>query len=139
MAYTLIWEENGVYCRFTGLLSAEEIIQCSNEISGDIRFDDIKYQLIDILDVTELAIKTIDVRVVAAYDRAAALTNPKVKCALVTIDKDANILFGVYQNEILKSPWEGLSFTTIKEARAWLISDSRNNNSLQNTILCNQR
>ena len=120
MAYRIKWEERGVYCKFSGTVSGGELIQCNNDIYGDERFDNIKYQIFDMLDVTELTIETIDVRKAAACDCAAAITNPNVKCALVAFDKNAHSLSELYQSGIAKSPWDGRSFRTIKEARSWL-------------------
>ena len=72
------------------------------------------------LDVAEVAIKTIDVHIVAACDSAASITNPNIKCALVATDEKAHALSEVYQRGIFTSPWEGRSFTTIKDAYDWL-------------------
>jgi hypothetical protein len=120
VAYKITWEEHGVYCKFSGTVSGGELKQCNNDIYGDERFDKIKYQIFDMLDVTELAIKTIDVHIAAACDSAAAITNPNIKCALVATDEKAHALSEVYQRGILTSPWKGRSFTTIMEAYAWL-------------------
>jgi hypothetical protein len=120
MSYILAWEERGVYSKFSGIVSGAELMQCNRDIYGDVRFDTIKYQLFDMLDTTGLAIDALDVRKVAACDNAAAITNPNVKCALVAINENAHILSEVYQSGISESPWEGLSFITIQEARAWL-------------------
>lgn len=121
MSYIINWEENGVYCKFSGAVSGNELIQCNGDLYGDARFDDVKYELFDMLDVTELTIKPIDVKKVAGCDRAASRRiRPNVKCALVAIDEHAHILSKVYQSEISESSWEGRDFTTIKDAREWL-------------------
>jgi hypothetical protein len=121
MSYIINWEEKGVYCKFSKIVSGKELTNCNMAIYGDPRFDNIRYQIFDMVDVTEFKIDVIDVRIVASCDHAAAKTNPRVKCALVATDKIALALSRVYQDEISESPWEGRSFTNIKNAREWLI------------------
>jgi hypothetical protein len=71
------------------------------------------------LEVTQIAFTADDVMKVAAFDRAAAKMNPRMKCALVSADQVAQRLSKIYQNEIRSSSWEGKSFQTLKEAREW--------------------
>lgn len=121
MPYRLDWEGNGVYCTFSGRVTGHELRECNNEIYGDEKFDDIRYQLLDMLNVTELAIKDEDVIMVVACDKAAALTNPAVKCALVAEDENIHALSRIYQKGIRESPWEGRSFFEVSKAREWLL------------------
>ena len=120
MPYVIEWEEKGLYCKFYGRVTGAELIQCNKDIYGDERFDEIRFQLFDMLAIIKLDIGPKDVRIVAACDNAAALTNPKVKCALVAKDENAHILSRLYQNGIKDSPWEGRSFKNISDAREWL-------------------
>ena len=122
MAYEITWEERGVYCKFSGTVSGDDVKHCNNDIYGDERFDNIKYQIFDMLDVAKLSIEAIDARIAAACDCSAAVTNPNVKCALVATDEKAHTLSRAYQIGVLTSPWEGRSFTTIKDAYDWLSS-----------------
>ena len=120
MPYVSNWEENGVYCTFVGKVTGTELIQCNNDIYGDKRFDDIRYQLFDMLSVTEIAITDEGILMVAACDKAAALTNPAVKCALVATNEIIHAFSRLYQKGIKKSPWEGRSFYDVSKAREWL-------------------
>lgn len=120
MPYVLDWEKNGVCCTFSGKATGMELIQCNNDIYGNKRFDEIRYQLFDMMRVTEIAIEDEDVLIVAACDKAAALTNPTVKCALVTNNEIILSLSILYQKGIEKSPWKGLSFHNVSKAREWL-------------------
>ena len=123
MSYFINWEGKGVYCKFSEIVSGKELTLCNMAIYGDPRFDDIRYQIFDMTDVTGLEIDVKDVRIVASCDCAAAITNPRVKCALVSTDIIAHALSKVYQSEINETPWEGRSFINIKSARDWLIEE----------------
>jgi hypothetical protein len=122
MPYISEWENNGIYCTFSGRVTGKELIQCNNDIYGDKRFDDIRYQLFDMLSVTEIAITGEDVLIVASCDKAAALTNPAVKCALIAHNEIIHAFSSLYQKGIEKSPWMGRSFYDVSKAREWLSS-----------------
>ena len=124
MPYILHWKKKGLYCKFTGAVSGAELMQCNNDIYGDQRFDDIQYQIFDMLNVSELLVEAKDVRIVAACDKAAALTNPTIKCALVAQNENAHALSRLYQSGIEESPWEGRSFNDLSSAREWLSQPS---------------
>ncbi len=86
---------------------------------GNASFDEIRLQIFDMLDVTEITFTRDDVIEVAAYDRVAAKINSRIKCAMVSTDKLALELSEIYQNEIHASPWEGKAFRSLSEALAW--------------------
>ncbi len=122
MPYVLYWEKNGVCCTFSGRATGTELIQCNNDIYGNKRFDEIRYQLFDMMGVTEIAIEEEEVLIVVACDKAAALTNPAVKCALVAHNEIIHAFSSLYQKGIEKSPWTGRSFYDVSKAREWLSS-----------------
>ncbi len=119
MPYVTSWNQKEVYCKFTGELTGQELIDCNMAMYGNPNFDVVHMQIFDMLEVTQIAFTADDVKKVAAFDRAAAKMNPRMKCALVSTDQIAQSLSKIYQNEIRSSPWEGKSFQTLKEAREW--------------------
>ena len=119
MPYVISWNKKEVYCKFTGGLTGQELIDCNMAMYGNPNFDVVHMQIFDMLEVTQIAFTADDVKKVAAFDRAAAKMNPRMKCALVSTDQVAQKLSKIYQNEILRSSWEGKSFQTLKEAREW--------------------
>ena len=57
---------------------------------------------------------------IAAFDRAAAKTNPQMKIALVTAnDEGHSALAALYDAELYDTPWEVSIFTCGNEALAW--------------------
>lgn len=119
MPYVIEWGQKEVYCKFTGEVSGQDLIGCNMSMYGSVRFDDIRIQIFDMLDVSKINFTSEDVKKVAALDRAAAKNNTRLKCALVSTDEVALGQSKIYQNEISDSPWEGKSFRTISEAREW--------------------
>ena len=113
-----------VCCTFRGEVSGRELIGCNMSMYGNSNFDNLKLQIFDMSDATKISFTHDDVKEVAAYDRAAAKINPRIKCAIVSSDKVAQKLSEIYQNEITNIPWEGKSFHTVSEALAWGLSPS---------------
>ena len=119
LAYSIKWDKKTVYCKFSGEVSGQELVECNMSMYGNSSFDDIRLQVFDMLDVAKVTFTQDDVQLVAACDRAASKINPRVKCALVSTDQVALELSKIYQNEVLDSPWEGKSFHILSEALEW--------------------
>ena len=125
MAVRTQWEDKGVLWKFTGIVNADDLFNSNRDVYGDSRFDTIHYQILDLLDVTAVDIGAPDIAVkkiqqVAAYDRAAAKTNPTMKVATVAHDDTLALLANLYEAEMTESPWESNVFNNLAEARAWL-------------------
>jgi hypothetical protein len=86
---------------------------------GNANFDALKLQIFDMSDATKISFTQEDIKEVAAYDRAAAKINPRIKSALVSTNSAAQKLSEIYRKEIADIPWEGKTFHSISEALAW--------------------
>ena len=127
MSYRILWEEKGLVQKFTGSIDPDQLLQCNQDIYGDSQFDDIHYQLLDLLDVTKVdmgdeenAIHTVEI--VAALDRAAAKSNPNVRVAIVAKMDVLLALANLYSSELTQSPWQSEAFETEQAAREWLLN-----------------
>ena len=58
MSYETIWEEKGIYWKYKGILTGDDLLQSNVAIYGDARFDKLRYQLIDMLDVETFDVDT---------------------------------------------------------------------------------
>ena len=83
MAYDLVWEDNGVYWKYSGNVTGQEIIDASTSIYGDVRFITLKYKFVDFIDVEMIDSIGIGV-IVAAYN---------------TMNKEENVLKCVNLND----------------------------------------
>lgn len=95
MSYENIWEKGGVYRKYSNHVTGEEVFQAVQDVYGHAQFDSIHYVINDFLDVTnhdEVSHK--DLKSLAAIDKAAAISNPNIKIAIVatlsTIQKMAS-------------------------------------------------
>ena len=120
MAYKLIWEEKGVTAYFKDTVNDIELNEIVSQFYSHEQFDSIRYLLISFLGVETFNITTEALEEIGAMDRAAALSNPNVKVAMVS-DNDAVLdMLSSYENASQGSPWPIRYFGSIKEAREWI-------------------
>lgn len=119
MSHKLTWEQNGVYWKYSKKVTGKELIETSTVIYGDPRFSDIRYKLVDFLDVEIFDIDREDVIRVACQHRAAVLSNAHVKNAIVVSSKN-NKLANKFIELFKGSNWEVQTFQSLDEANNWL-------------------
>lgn len=96
-------------------------MQSNFDIFGDERFDDIRYQIVNLTAVDSIEVTEKHMREVTHLDMAAARTNPRVKVAVISNSEAATQLH-IYYNKLCdeKSPWETKVFSSDEEAYAWV-------------------
>lgn len=121
MPYTTTWEAHGVVWNYSGTLTGNELLQSNLEIFGDERFDDIRYQIVDLTAVNAMEVTGKHMRKIAHLDMAAARTNPRVRVAVVTTSEGGIDITDIYnQYTAEKSPWQTKIFSTREAAEAWV-------------------
>jgi hypothetical protein len=114
------WHGKSVYWNFNGVIDTEQVIDVFSTLYAHERFDETRGQVRDYSNV-EGSFGVTDVRKIAAFDRAAAKTNPQMKIALVTMNEENQSAFAaLYNTELYESPWEVNIFTCSHEALAWV-------------------
>lgn len=88
MPYTLIWEPDGVYKQFTGVVTGAELVRSVNEVAYDMRFGKARYEVSDYLcadstDFTQDALNEVRAVRIGSFQR-----NPRIKVAIVTLDTE---------------------------------------------------
>ena len=120
MSYENIWEKHGVYRKCSGRVTGKEILQAVQEVESDNRFDLIRYVINDFLDVTEVDVSFEEIKLIAAIDNAAALTNPNIKVAQVTINSGIEDLAKFYSDRPGNNRYPSKLFLSLDEAREWV-------------------
>jgi hypothetical protein len=118
MAYELVWENNGVYWKYSGKVPGSEIIEASTCIYGDKRFPALKYKFVDFLDAEIVDIDESDLALIAYQHLAAERANPYLKNAILI--KTGQQLAHQFAAFFDKSSWEVKVFTDMKEANQWV-------------------
>jgi hypothetical protein len=119
LPYQTIWERAGIYVTYSGQTSDEEVARFAQEGQADERFMDLRYVLHDFQKCTGATFSTQRIRELAAIDSAAAVSNPRIKIAVVTDREDLLAMVRAY----LEARFPGFElrvFASVPAARAWL-------------------
>ena len=120
MAYQLTWEEKGAIADFKGTVNDIELNEIVSQFYKNEQFDLIRYLLINFLEVETFNVSTETLREIGAMDYAAAISNPRVRVAMVS-DNDAILdILPSYEKGSQESPWPIRYFRSIKDAREWI-------------------
>jgi hypothetical protein len=120
MPHLLVWEDAGVYVRFTGTVTPEELVGLYDEIASDPRSDTIHYAITDYLGASHVEHMTrADLIGLAARERGAAYSNATVWRAAIAVERSAIEFLESFQS-LRVSPDLFQIFTTHAQARAWL-------------------
>jgi hypothetical protein len=128
MPYQTRWEKEGVFWKYTGVVTDEDIINSNNEFYGDPRSEESNYQLVDGLDIEQLIISPPSVELLAATDYAAGLSLKPQKVAFVAVKADVLELFQIYIDHAKEynCRWVCKIFNDIESAREWISIQSLN-------------
>ena len=118
--YSTHWEEHGLRWQYSGIIGGKELIKSNMDTFGDSRFDDMYYQIVDLTQVTDFDVSLHEMRQLAALDKAASLSNPHVKIAVITDNESIQALSMFYDDENDDSPWKTKIFHNINSARSWI-------------------
>lgn len=119
MPYSTNWEERGVYRKYTGLIVARDILDAAEEVTGDLRYDDLLYVINDFSVVDNIQLSEEDLALIKAIDNATAITNSRCKLAIVCRNEHQP-LAEQYINAMGKNGFDTQIFETPGQARCWI-------------------
>lgn len=120
MPYRLNWERNGVYIKLYGAVDPEDLDKVYAAVQTDPRFNQVKHQICDFLDIEEIAYSEESMAKFGSLDKAESQSKPKIKVALVMRDNKAQALAGFYQAEMATTSWDAEIFHNVDDARMWV-------------------
>jgi len=123
MPYTLTWASNGLFRKFTGNVSGDEILKSNFELHVDPYFQDITYVINDFTEMTSHSIETSHTEVYAKTDDIVSNTKGRLKIALIVSQADHIELANSYCEQMEDKIFECEIFRTEKDARIWVSED----------------
>ncbi|HSG98516.1 MAG TPA: STAS/SEC14 domain-containing protein [candidate division Zixibacteria bacterium] len=120
MPHTITWEPEGVRWTYSGCVTDQEAIQSNLDIYDDERFESIRYQLVDMLQVETFDVSGATIREISHMDREQRPRNPNIKVAFVTTKQVIYGMGRMYEMAGGMEAWETKVFETLGEAREWL-------------------
>ena len=125
MAYRVRWEGHGVYRRFYGTVSTADFRGAYDEITGDPRYEDIRYVLSDYLEAQRDPVDTEpDAAAFAHLEQLKFFNNPDIVHAAVVSDEKALVHMPCFKPASLPSCPVGV-FPTVDAARHWIATNPR--------------
>lgn len=122
MAYTNIWEEQGLYRVFTGTTSGSEVLKSNLDLHGDARFDRIHFVLNDFTAIQDFEVSDLDISLISHTDKAAAISKPVLKIAIVTTCEVLLEWVHKYLSRMTDVNYACIVFDNLDEARKWCVS-----------------
>ena len=120
MPYTIAWETQGLYRRYFGDVMHFERRASLNEIVADPRFDKARYILSDYLDVLRFEQSANATLELAALHLMPQRINARLVIAAVATRADVVAELQKFI-DLRFVDWPYRIFTTLEEARAWVV------------------
>lgn len=124
MAYENCWYYHGLYRKFTGVLTGEDIAHSNLALHGDARFDDLRFIINDFLDVESAQFSEHDIDLIAHTDRIAQLDSRNVKIAIIANTPDLIEMAAKYMQEMEAAQFACKLFDDPTKARHWAEANS---------------
>ena len=119
MGYELSWEPHGVVKRYLGQVTDEDLVQSVIEVGADARFDDLRYVIKDFSACDAIAATPGCVEDIVIMDQGASVSNPRIRIAVVAVQKEALAIVEAYARFPL-NPYPMRTFATLPAARQWI-------------------
>ena len=121
MSAKMKWLGNDVIMTLSGEINVIELSELSDQIYGDVRFDNMSFQLIDFNQVTQFNLDTDDVEEVSELERGATRWNDAVKIGCVTTDPYIIKMINMYEKLMEGTNWSTQIFDTKEAALKWCL------------------
>lgn len=123
MPYIETWNDNVLHRQYRGVVTGSEIIEANLLMYGHKQFDDLRYLISDFSSIDTLSFDIDDfqreIAVHAHLNKAAAMTNSKVKIALVATDENVLAFTNLYKAVATRGAWPVEIFADLEAALAW--------------------
>lgn len=120
MKYHITFKDNGYYIKFFGLVDNQTILEANYDIYGKLEFEQARFQILDLLDISDFVAKTEEAIIVGAMDKSATKWNSSMKVAVVTNHKSVIAYNNQYKECITRTNWECEVFDSLESAKHWI-------------------
>jgi len=117
--YQVRWEPHGVYSRYYGNVTGDDMRRHIEEVCKDERFEQHRYNILDFSDATEFNPTEREFLINSGVLIGAAFTNHQVLIAAVVTRENVRAALERFHS-LGVSPYEAKIFPTVAEARKWI-------------------
>ena len=121
MTYSHVWEPEGVYMKFWGETSGQEIDEAIDHIRNHPDLPKLKFAIADYLDVDKFLVTRYQTLIIAAHDHWISKANANLKIALLGNKAEVLDAFSTYaESPVISGTFEVRTFTDLADARGWV-------------------
>ena len=122
------WEEHGVFRKFYGVFKFQELLASVKTVGGDIRFADLRYSILDCLELQDQDVSHAELELVAAHLLGESDSNLSILVAIVTTSEAAHSMLQRFM-ALGICPYPMKIFSTVVDARMWISQQSQQQDS----------
>jgi len=119
MTFNINWDKRGVYVKFRGVVTAQDLIDANNYVISNGNFEEISYQIFDFLHIDDFQVSSYDINIVASMDKSQSEFKHKMKVGIVTLDNYVKEITTEYDQFMTGSNWETKMFSSYESAKDW--------------------
>ena len=122
------WEERGVFRKFYGVFKFQELLASVKTVGGDIRFADLRYSILDCLELQDQDVSDAELELVAEHLLGESDSNPSILVAIVTTSEAVHSMLQRFM-ALGICPYPMKIFSTVADARMWISQQSQQQDS----------
>lgn len=122
MTFNISWSKEGVYVKFRGIVTAQDLIDANNYVLSNANFDSINFQIFDFLNIDDFKVTSHDITIVAMIDMSQTESKEKMKIAILTTNNYVKEITLEYDQNMAGSNWETKIFENVEAAKEWINS-----------------
>ncbi len=119
MPHTTTREKQGIYRKFNGIISGDEILDSNFETHKRDDFMQIQYVINDFSDVEGHSVDIVHTQAFASSDKVIANAKIQLKIAIVATQTEMVALAENYIKLMASAPFECQLFDNLTDARQW--------------------
>ena len=118
------WEQHGVFRKFYGVFKFQELLASVKTVGGDIRFADLRFSILDCLELQDPDFSDAELELVAAHLLGESDSNLSILVAIVTTSEGAHSMLQRFMTLGI-CPYPMKIFSTVVDARMWISRQSQ--------------
>lgn len=120
MTFNINWDKKGVYVKFRGDVTAQDLIDANNYVISNAKFEAINYQIFDFLHIDNFTVTSYDINIIGTMDRGQIDFKEKMKVAIVTQDDHVIEITKEYEQLMDGTQWETKILPSFEDAKEWV-------------------
>lgn len=121
MTFNINWDKKGVYVKFRGIVTAQDLIDANNYLISNANFETIDYQIFDFSTIDDFQITTYDIRIIGVMDKSQTDFKKEMKVAIITEDDYVREITTEYDHIMSESKWITRVFSDYNAAKKWVL------------------